>query len=279
MPAPPSWRRKSHSTAGGGRQRASLAGRHFTSPPPSALRLSPPVRDPGDTSHRHHCPHPCHPGLDLSLGQVQPRRQRNGGDDGHPSGCGEVSRGPGMRKVGTGGAGKKAGKQAGQTVPVTGAILGEPCLAGTCLHHPQSQGTPSPPLSLWVPNPPPGPPHHTQPWTGTNLSLLPPPWHFSPGGLTSSPRWGCPGLPGGATFDGLCCASPSGERPAWPVLGTAPLPAEPRRAGTAPSTPRCTSRAAATPARGEKPPGQSRLRLRLPASIPSPAGLGGMKKQ
>lgn len=124
-----------------------------------------------------------------------------------------------------------------------------------------------------MPNPPPGPPHRAQPWAGTNLSL--PPWQFSPGVSQALRAWAARGSQGSClSCTSLCLA----KGPARLALGTAPLPAELRCAGTAPSTPRLTGHAAATPARGEKTPGQRRLRLRLPASVPSPPGLGGIKK-
>lgn len=156
-----------------------------------------------------------------------------------------------------GGTRHPRGAGMGQATPVPRAILSP--------HHPQRAMALSPPFPLAAKTTSrPSPPHAA---LGRDESLAATVAVFSP---LSSP---CRGCPGGCRLS----RSSRGAWPAWQALGTAPLPAKPRRAATAPSTPR---RAAATPAReGKKPAGSKQAQATAPGSHAQRARAWGNKKK
>lgn len=163
---------------------------------------------------------------------------------------------------------RKAGEQTRQAILVPGAIPRELCLAGTYLHHLQRQMLTLPfPVStksLFRPSSP----CTALGWDGSlgaTVAVLP--WALE------LPIPGLPRAPRGAAFLALFCSS---IRAGWTGLchGSSAQCALPRQ-----HCPGHTVRATAHPARGGKPPGQNRIRLRLPASIPSPTRVRGIEKR
>lgn len=127
---------------------------------------------------------------------------------------------------------------------------------------------PSPPeAGDTVPPFPSGCQTHLQALPRAGMNLLPPPWQFSPG----IPELSVPALPWGDTFHMLQVERGQLGRP-WARLLCPPSLAAPARPRAHPAAP------ATLQPEGEKPPGQSRIRLWLPASVPSPLGREGIKK-
>lgn len=240
--APPSWHRKSHSSAGGGRQQASLARRYFTSPRP----CFPSSRRSWGAPHRRHHPHPCHTGLSVSLGQVQPHQEGQADTTDSPR---AARKHPGARR----GQGWQ-GKQAGRALAVPGATLHQPRRALPCRALPPSPpkaGDTVPTSSLWA------------------LPAL-----RSPGlGQTSCCHCAC--LPRGSRARRSRAAQGSPEsRLSHSVLHLAsPLPAPPPASLAVPALPRPHQPRCSRPCTRGRRPGQSRL----PVSPPSPPGLGRIK--
>lgn len=224
--APPSLRRKSHSPAG-------AAGSQPATQPDIGVPLQsssfPSSKGPWGRSPYHYRPHPCH----LGLRSVQ---------------------GTGMGKAGTGCTwqGKLTSGQ-GKMSLSPGPYLAsprEPCLAGTCLHHPKGGGR-CPPLPASRPSTP----HTALAWDGSlaaTVAVFP---------------WGSQS-PGAA--QGSCLSHP--------LLHTSTAPLPPSLTALALPRPRRTGHAAATPATGEETVRSKQAQAMAPACIPSPPGLGGIKK-